>query len=403
MKQYGKTSQSLIILMIIVVTLILAIGLLWKKKSSSQTSGNIEESTATSDEYEAEKEERELSLTRQQLLEYNIKLDSVQFGQVPQLSILPGRLMVNTDQQAHVSPNFVGHVEEVNVTLGQTVQQGQALAVLTVPELVDQQANLRLAQASLDLAAQDLQRERQLWSQGISAKQDLQRAENAHRQAQISVQSLQSRLRALGASSQSNGRFVIRAPIAGMISQKDIVVGENVQLADQIFVIEQLKDLWLEFVLPAQQPVAIQPGKKLQFKSLQSDQRYSAVIQSLTSQADTQTGRLVVRAKVQEQAQELRPNLMVNVELQDQQQREMLRVSKQAIQNIEGKKSIFVVDSEQSGKIHFRAQPVEVGELSSDGQWIAVSEGLKQGQKYVSQGSFLLKSELEKGEAGHGH
>jgi multidrug resistance efflux pump len=39
----------------------------------------------------------------------------------------------------------------------------------------------------LDLAQQDYERERSLWSQGISAKQDYQRAYNAYRQAQIQV------------------------------------------------------------------------------------------------------------------------------------------------------------------------------------------------------------------------
>ena len=81
-----------------------------------------------------------------------------------------------------------------------------------------------MAQANLDLTRQDYQREQQLWSQGISAKQDYQRAESAYRQAQITVQSSQARLNALGASGNNNGRFLIRAPISGVISQKDIVV-----------------------------------------------------------------------------------------------------------------------------------------------------------------------------------
>jgi biotin carboxyl carrier protein len=123
-----------------------------------------------------------------------------------------------------------------------------------------------MAQANLDLTRQDYQREQQLWSQGISAKQDYQRAESAYRQAQITVQSSQARLNALGASGNNNGRFLIRAPISGVISQKDIVVGENVQLSDQLFVIEQLKDLWLEFNLPNQFSGQLQAGQKLTLK-----------------------------------------------------------------------------------------------------------------------------------------
>ena len=46
---------------------------------------------------------------------------------------------------------------------------------------------------------------------------------------------------------------------------------------------------------------------------------------------------------------------------------------------------------------------VTLGRVSADGKWVEVQNGLKAGERYVSEGSFLLKSELEKGEADHGH
>lgn len=401
--QQGKINQAFLIALIIGVTIVIGIWIFFKdnKKTAIVES---EEQAETSNGAEAEHaEEDEIELTSKQLVEHSIKIESAQLGAIPRYTNLPAKLMVNTDQQAHISPNFAGHVEQVNVALGQEVTKGQVLAVLSVPELIDQQANLRMEQSNLDLARQDLQREQRMWSQGISAKQDLQRAENAYRQAQITVQSANARLQALGASAGSNGRFTIRSPISGVISQKDIVVGENVQLADQIFIIEQLKDLWLEFVLPADASNQIRAQQNIQFKSLQSGQTYTAVVQSLTSQADAQTGRLIVRAKVQGKASELRPNLMVNVELQSPDASNVLRVAKNAVQQIEGKSAVFIVTEQKNGKLHFKAQPIEVGEMSSDGQWAEIKSGLQTGQKYVNQGSFLLKSELEKGEADHGH
>ncbi|MEK5768959.1 efflux transporter periplasmic adaptor subunit, partial [Acinetobacter schindleri] len=77
--------------------------------------------------------------------------------------------------------------EAVYVELGKQVKKGKALASLLVPDLVDQQANLQIAQSNLELARQDYERERSLWSQGVSAKQDYQRAYNAYQQAQIQV------------------------------------------------------------------------------------------------------------------------------------------------------------------------------------------------------------------------
>jgi len=406
-KQNGKISQSLMIVVLILITVLVSLAIwLSSKKTESEgrgyDEGNAEQSDKDSSE-EGHAEEGEIQLTSQQMVEQGLKVAVASTGLVEKLTTLPGKLVVNTDQQAHISPNFSGYIEQVNVALGQSVQKGQTLAVLIVPELIDQQANLRMAQVNLDLARKDYQREQQLWSQGISAKQDYQRAENAYRQAQITVQSSQARLNALSASGNNNGRFLIKAPISGVISKKDIVVGENVQLADQLFVIENLKDLWLEFNLPNTSNIQLQVGQILNFKTNGSDQNYQAKVQTLNPQADLQTGRLQVRAKVTTQADVLRPNVLVNVFVTDAQAKTALRVQKKALQQVEGKPVVFVIESEEKGLVHLKAQPIEVGVSSQDGQWLEVISGLTEGQKYIADGSFLLKSELEKDEAGHGH
>ena len=406
-KQNGKISQSLMIVVLILITVLVSLAIwLSSKKTESEGRGYDEGNAEQSDEDSSEEghaEEGEIQLTSQQMVEQGLKVAVASTGLVEKLTTLPGKLVVNTDQQAHISPKFSGYIEQVNVALGQSVQKGQTLAVLTVPELIDQQANLRMAQANLDLARKDYQREQQLWSQGVSAKQDYQRAENAYRQAQITVQSSQARLNALGASGNNNGRFLIKAPISGVISKKDIVVGENVQLADQLFVIENLKDLWLEFNLPNTSNIQLQVGQILNFKTNGSDQNYQAKVQTLNPEADLQTGRLQVRAKVTTQADVLRPNVLVNVFVTDAQAKTALRVQKKALQQVEGKPVVFVIESEEKGLVHLKAQPIEVGVSSQDGQWLEVISGLTEGQKYIADGSFLLKSELEKDEAGHGH
>lgn len=406
--QFGKISQPILISVLIGLTALISVWIwLGNQNEKNDEHGHDGEDEQHDDHAKESKEDQhseegEIELTAQQMVEHGLKVETVTQGEVNSFVTLPGKLVVNTDQQAHISPNFSGHVEQVNVALGQYVERGQTLAVLSVPELIDQQASLSIAQSSLRLAQQEYEREQQLWSQGISAKQDLQRAENAYRQAQITVQSQQARLHALGSTGQ-NGRFVIRAPIPGMISQKDIVVGENVQLADQLFVIENLKDLWLEFNLPNTSNIQFQAGQILNFKTNGSDQNYQAKVQTLNSQADLQTGRLQVRAKVTTQADVLRPNVLVNVFVTDAQAKTALRVQKKALQQVEGKPVVFVIESEKKGQVHLKAQLIEVGVSSQDGQWLEVISGLTEGQKYIADGSFLLKSELEKDEAGHEH
>lgn len=405
-QQRKKVSQPLLIGLVLAVVAIIAGLLLWSNKAQppkadAEAKAGTEEK-AGADEQGHAGEEKSVALTAQQMTEQGLKLAAVEMGEVTQSSPYPAKLITNTDRQAHVSPNFSGRVEAVHVDLGQKVTKGQVLATLRVPDLVDQQANLQIAQSNLQLAKQDYDREKTLWSQGVSAKQDYQRAYNAYQQAQVQVQAARSRLSAFGVSGNSGGRYQLTAPIAGVVSAKDIVIGENVQLSNQLFVIDQLDQLWLEFIVPSDYLTQISPNQELEFKSLQTGNRFKAQVQSLTAQADAQTGRLQVRAKVLSQAPELRPNLMVNIQLQQAQQGSVLRVLKSAIQQVEGKDSVFVA-KEHDQKIEFSPQAVSLGRISSDGQWVEVKTGLKLGERYVSDGSFLLKSELEKGEADHGH
>ena len=318
-KQNGKISQSLMIVVLILITVLVSLAIwLSSKKTESEgrgyDEGNAEQSDKDSSE-EGHAEEGEIQLTSQQMVEQGLKVAVASTGLVEKLTTLPGKLVVNTDQQAQISPNFSGYVEQVN----------------------------------------------------------------------------------------NNGRFLIKAPISGVISKKDIVVGENVQLADQLFVIENLKDLWLEFNLPNTSNIQLQVGQILNFKTNGSDQNYQAKVQTLNPEADLQTGRLQVRAKVTTQADVLRPNVLVNVFVTDAQAKTALRVQKKALQQVEGKPVVFVIESEEKGLVHLKAQPIEVGVSSQDGQWLEVISGLTEGQKYIADGSFLLKSELEKDEAGHGH
>ena len=403
-KHTGKTSQPLLISLVIAATVILSILLILMDKNKSKASaGHAEaESAEQQDHGETDAHVESISLTSKQLVQQGIQLLAVEQGAVIQLNSYPAKLSLNTDQQAHVSPSFSGHVENVYVELGQKVQKGQPLAALLVPDLVDQQANLKIEQSNLELAKQDFNREQQLWSQGISAKQDYQRAYHSYKRAQIQVQAAQSRLSAFGAMNASNGRYILKAPISGVISKKDLVIGENVQSASQLFTIDQLDQLWLEFIVPNAEIAGLSPNQKIEFKSLQTDKIYKAVIQTLNIEADAQTGRLQVRAKVQSSTAELRPNLMVNVLLQQPSDSTALRILQSAVQNVDGKNVVFVA-TQQEQHVEFHPTPIKLGQSSKDSQYIEVLSGLNQGQKYAAQGSFLLKSELEKGEASHEH
>ena len=148
----------------------------------------------------------------------------------------------------------------------------------------------------------------------------------------------------------------MKAPLNGVISQKDIVVGEYITSDKQLFVIDQLDQLWLEFILPSNDNVTVQPNQEIRFKSLQTGNIFKAQVQTLNAEADTQTGRLQVRAKVLTPAQELRPNLMTNVLLEGKQTQQVLRVNQTAVQQVDGKSVVFIANNEKDKPILHRLQ-----------------------------------------------
>lgn len=359
------------------------------------------------DEKSQDMHEQAITLSQAQLSSQGIQLDAVALGSITNTIQLPARLVVNTDQQAHVSAGFSGLVQQVHVQVGQHVQQGQALASLLVPDLIDMQSNLKILQSQRTLANSNYQREKNLWQQGISAKQDYLQAQNDYEQANIMLQAGQTRLKAYAGSANSAGRFVVKAPISGVISSKDIVIGESIQATDQLFVLDQLNSLWLEFVVPDALVNGMDTGQRLSIEVPNTTQRYDAKFMYLSPSADAQTGRYIARASVANTQLKLRPNMQVLIRVPSAVAvtTNSIVINAQSVQQLEQRNTVFVASPSKSNKgtIELVPRVVQLGNKSADQTQVEVLSGLKVGEQYVTQGSFVLKSELQKGEASHEH
>ena len=74
-----------------------------------------------------------------------------------------------------------------------------------------------------------------------------------------------------------------------------------------------------------------------------------------------------------------------------------IAVDAKAIQRPDGKESVVFIPADGG----YKAQVVQLGR--TDGKSTEVISGLKAGQDYVKDGSFLLKAELGKASAEHTH
>jgi cobalt-zinc-cadmium efflux system membrane fusion protein len=293
--------------------------------------------------------------------------------------------------------------ESVPANLGQQVKKGQLLAVLSSAAVSEQRSELQTASQRLALARTTYDREKQLWQEKVSAEQDYLQARQALREAEIAVSNAQQKLAATGAgtSAGSGGgalnRFELRAPFDGVVVEKHLAVGEAVQDSTQVFTISDLRSVWAEMRVAASDLPAVRVGEKATVKATAFDSSATGEVAYVGALIGQDTRTAPARITLPNPDGVWRPGLFVNVELTASSQTVPLAVANSAIQRMEAQQSVVFVPAPGG----FRAQAVRLGR--TDAQSTEVLEGLKPGQAYVTQGSFMLKAELGKASAEHAH
>lgn len=311
---------------------------------------------------------------------------------------LPGEVRVNDDLTAHVVPRLSGVAEAVPAQLGQTVKKGQVLAVISSPELADLRSAANAAQVRLGLAKTIYEREKKLWEDRISAQQDYQQAEQALREAELTVQAARSKLAALevGSGGGALNRYELRAPFDAVVVEKHITLGEAVQENTNVFVLTDLSRVWVDIAVTPKDLASVRSGATAVVTAIGSDLRAVGKVSYVGALVGAQTRAASARVVIDNPGGAWRPGLFVDVALVQGTKQAAVAVPVDAVQTLEDKPVVFVVDKEG-----FRAQSVVVG--TNDGKGVEILEGLRAGTRYVNGGSFVLKAELAKGSAEHGH
>ncbi len=348
-----------------------------------------------------EHEEREIKLTEQQLKAAGVEVRAAGPAKLRVAAQFPGEIRFNDDRTAHVVPRMAGVAEAVPANLGQLVQKGQVLAVIASTSLSEQRSELLTAQRRREAARTTFEREKKLWQEKISAEQDYLQAQTVLQEADIAVQNASQKLAAVGASSTigaSTGlnRFEIRAPFGGTIVEKHLSLGESVAESTSIFTVSDLSSVWVEFAVAPKDLATVQVGQKVIVSSTAFDSQAEGTISYIGALLGEQTRTARGRVTLINPKGAWRPGLFVTVAVLGEDQDVPLAVSAAAVQTIDEQPMVFM--AVPGG---FVARPVKVGR--SDGKTVEVTGGMKPGEKYASTNTFVLKSELGKAGAEHGH
>lgn len=312
---------------------------------------------------------------------------------------LLGEVRYNDDRTVHIVPRTAGRVESVEVSAGAQVKKGQVLAVLSSQMLADQRSELFAAQKRLALARTTYAREKKLWQEKVSAEQDYLQAQAALQEAEIAEQSARQKLVALGGSQSSSGdltRFEIRSPIDGIVTEKNLSVGEALKEDSAVFSVSDLSTVWVEAPVAVQNLAAINSGQKATVRANAFAAEAEGTIAYVSALVGEQTRSATARIVLANPKGLWRPGLPVMVEVVSAEAQVPVAVSVAAIQSLRDWQVVF-------GRYRdaFEARPLTLGR--SDGRFVEVLEGLKAGEQYATKNSFLIKADIGKSGASHDH
>ena len=318
-----------------------------------------------------------------------------------------GKVEANADRIAHVSPIISGKIVEVTASLGDSISAGQILATLDSVELGEALNRYHQSKTKLVLAQSNMERIKTLVEKKIAARKDIFQAENDFKTAQTELHTDEARLSLFGVSvsdlkkeKQQRLLLPIQAPIGGIITEKHAIVGELSDPAKSIYTIADLSSVWVLTDINEKDLARVKKGQTSTVKvGAFPDRSFDGRITYIADLVDEATRTVKARVEVQNPDRVLKPEMFATVELAlPATTPPVLAVPEEALQELEGKKVLFVAESEST----FEPRTVELGQRS--GGMVEIVDGLEEGELYAVKGSFLLKSELMKGELGeHGH
>jgi len=278
---------------------------------------------------------------------------------------------------------------------GQKVEKGQLLA-----EIDPSSYRIRLAQMEGQL--------KQATAQVASARGDLQRILNLHRQNLVTAQELeiqqalvsqregsQAAAQALVDDAQLQLNYTrIEAPLSGRVGIRRIDAGNLVKQTDSngLVTITQTSPITVSFTIAeVDLPKVLGPFKAGQDLNVEawdrSDKQLLAkgLLRTVDNQIDITTGTLRLKAEFANAKEELFPNQFVNIRLQVDTLQKSMVIPGAAVQFGSRGTYVYVIDKDNKARV----RDVVLG--PSDGPLQAISQGLQPGEAVVLEGLDRLR------------
>lgn len=187
----------------------------------------------------------------------------------------------------------------------------------------------------------------------------------------------------------------LKAPIDGIITERRSTMGELIGKDSQIYTISDPTDLWVLAEVKERDVGALRVGQEATFTVLAyPGETFKGEVVLVGNRVESESRTLEARIEVNNRDGRLKPGMFADVEIATTALNDVLVISDDALQSLEDEQVVFV----SLGEGKFEKRVVQLG-LERRGR-VQITGGLKEGDNVVTEGSFILKSELLKGELG---
>lgn len=289
-----------------------------------------------------------------------------------------------------LSADAAGVVQRVHFESGATVKAGQVLVELDTSV---ERAQLASAMARKQLATTTAARTKALVEKGAISAAQADQDEAALRTSTTDAEGIQAQI----------AKKTIRAPFAGKLGIKSVVVGQYLNPGAPVAVLETFEDVHVDFTVPQQRLGDVKVGLPVRI-TVGGDGGASleGKIAAVDPTIDATTRTVKLRADVADKEDALRPGMFVAVDIMLPTKSEAVVVPATALVHAPYGDSVFVVEEKKADAPGLRQTPdgkpvknarqqfVKVGRARGD--FVALLDGVKPNEEVVSAGAFKLRN-----------
>lgn len=318
-----------------------------------------------------------------------------------------GKVLADPTRMAIVSYAFPARIAHAHVRIGDWVEQGQRLLTLQSEEVGSAKADFYEAQAALELARVNRERENRLHGRGVGARKHLLAAEAELKVAQARLEAAEKKLHLLGFTEEQvaeitdehliNPVITLFAPIAGKVIKLDAVRGAMVDQGTEIMVILDPDHLVVDAEVYERDIAAVDTGQAVEVSvPAFTGQVFKGTISYVSDVLDEATRTITVRTAVENPDRRLKPGMFANVNILVNHQDDVVVIPAEAVLHDDEGAIVFVRRGDQ-----FERRVVEVGTRENGG--VAILHGLSEGEQVVTRGAYQLKAKLRQDLLRSGH